>query len=581
MKHRILFYFLIVLLFSCGNNAGVRNKQGEGGRFYGGNLRLSESDTCQTLLPMAITDASSAFVATQIHEGLMKLDPATLQPIPAIAEKVETDPNGLMYTFTIRKGVFFHDDPCFEGGKGREVKAQDVKYSLELLCKSSPDNQYFSSTLKDRVVGANESFAASEKGQSKEVSGIQVIDDKTIAIQLQSPSTVFLQILAEPACAVIPREAVEKYGLALKVGCGAFLVDKVGSTRQQLILLRNPSYYGKDNLGNQLPFLDSVCISYFSSKEKEFEAFKNNELDMIFSIPSQSVKQLVEEQIDQFEGKNPKYVLDNSAEMTSQYYVFNTKHKPFDQLLVRQAFNLAIDRQRIIDEVLKGQAYGPGIKGITPPVFSREGYPVNSLNGYDYNPAEAKKLMTKAGYKDGKGFPLVKVELNSGGGKNTEVILEVQKQLKDNLGVELDFDVVSYSKKFDDDVHGRNFMMRDAWVADYPSPETFLSLFYGASVPDDSNAVSFPNIARYKSSVFDNYFAAGRDARTKDSSYANFLRAEQCLLNDAALMVLWYEGNFRITRSRVKNYFSNGMRYRNYAEVYLQDEKMPAASEKP
>lgn len=556
----------MLFLASCSGGKQDESEKpvAKGGKVYGGCLKVSESDTYQTLNPSSITDATSGFIATQIHDGLVKLNMSTLKVEPSIAEKWEIDPSGTKYTFTIKKGVMFQDDECYTDGKGREVKAADFKYSFELLCKKSDDNKDFSATFKDRVAGANEFYDG--KG---ELTGVKVIDDYTLQVVLTKPSTVFLQILAEPSCAVISKEAVTKYGNAIKTGAGPFIFDATNSGKEKIVLKRNNNYHGQDNLGNKLPFLDSIVVNIVPTKEQELSMFKEGKLDMITSLPSQSVKEMVESQIKDFQAKPPKYFLDNSPEMITQYYTFNTKKAPFDNVKVRKAFNYAINRQKIVDDILSGQAYGPGIKGITPPTFTVDGYDISNINGYDFDVAQAKKLLAEAGYPNGKGFPSVKVILNSGGARNSNVVVEIQKQLMENLNINIDFDVVPYAQKAEDSRFGRMDIVRDAWIADFPSPESFLNLFYGANVPADMNQPSFPNTSRFQNAEFDMYYAKGRDAKTKDSSMVYFMKAEQILMNEAPIMPLWYEGNYRLTQFYVKDAFTNAMRYRNYSAVYI------------
>ncbi|MFL5754227.1 MAG: ABC transporter substrate-binding protein [Bacteroidia bacterium] len=580
MKKTIAFIAISALLSgSCSNNTGEAKEKpvAKGDRVYGGCLRVSESDNFQTLYPIGITDAISAFIALQINDGLVKLNTATLKVEPSLAEKWDIDPSGTKYTFHLKQGALFQDDECYSGGKGREIKAADVKYSFELLCSKTPDNQNFSSTFQDRVVGANKYYDEGKGG----VEGIKVIDDYTVEIDLSRPSTVFLQMLAEPVCAVVSKEAIGRYGKNVRSGgAGAFMFDAVNSTKDKIVLTRNPNYHGKDKLGNQLPFLDSVIVAVVPTKEQELTLFKEGKLDMITSLPSQSVKEMVETQIKDFQSKPPKFLLDNSPEMITQYYTFNTKKAPFDNSKIRKAFNLAINRQKIVDDVLNGQAYGPGIKGITPPTFTGDGYDITNISGYDFNIAEARKLLADAGFPGGKGFPATKIILNSGGARNSNVVVEIQKQLMENLNVNVDFDVVPYAIKLEEARMGRADIIRDAWVADYPSPETFLSLFYGANVPADNSQPSFPNTSRYQNAEFDKYFVMGRDAKTKDSAMVYFMKAEQTLMNDAPIMVLWYEGNYRLTQFSVKNAFTNAMRYRNFADVYLKEgSTMPVAKE--
>lgn len=560
-----------LLLISCGgdknsnNNRQAQNAEAKGGRVYGGCIRIAESEIWQSLYPISIVDATSSLIATQIHDGLVKFSTATLKVVPAIAEKWEVDATGTKYTFHIRKGVFFHDDECFSGGKGREVKAADFKYSFDLLCTKSADNFAFSSTLKDRVKGANEFYDG--KGS---MDAIKVLDEYTLEITLEHPSTVFIQLLAEPTCAVVAKEAVDKYGKNMKVGAGPFMFDNAHSNKDKAVLVKNTNYYGVDSLGNRLPFLDSVVVSFIPTKEQELALFKDGKIDMITSLPSQSIKEMVETQIKDFQAKPPKYLLDNSAEMITQYYTFNVSRPPFDNPDVRRAFNMAINRKKIVEEILNNQAFGAGINGITPPTFLADGYDITKIKGYDYDPEMAKKLLAKAGYPNGRAFPPVKIILNSGGAKHSNIVVEIQKELLENLNVNVDFDVVPMSQKLEQSQLGQMDIVRDAWVADYPSPESFLSVFYGANVPKDPNQRSFPNTARYKNAEFDKYYALGRDSKSKDSSNVYFMKAEQILMNDAPIMVLWYDGNYRLHQYGIRNLYNNAMRYRNFADVYIK-----------
>lgn len=122
-------------------------------------------------------------------------------------------------------------------------------------------------------------------------------------------------------------------------------------------------------------------------------------------------------------------------------------------------------------------------------------------------------------------------------------------------------------------MHGRSDIFRDAWVADYPSPESFLSVFISDGVPEDINAISFPNTARYQNPLFDNYFKKGRDSNNKDTSYFYFMKAEQLLIDDAVIIPLWYEGSYRMLSASVKNLQLNAMRYYDLRNVYKLKDK--------
>jgi oligopeptide transport system substrate-binding protein len=559
---KILFVSLI--LTACNGKNDDNSQRPEGS---GGTIRIAEVTPPKNIFPQAITNAIEGLIASQMHEGLVRLNPKTLEPIPGLAEKWEVSADGKSITFQLRKGVYFQNHDASKPGKGPEITSKDVKFTFELLCTDRPTNMHFSTVCKDRIVGANEYFDATSKGQKAELTGFKVIDKHSFSITLNNASSIFLQILANPVASIINEEAYKLQKEDLKSGAGPFVYDTKGSNPKRIVLLRNNDYYGKDDKGNSLPFLDSVSINILPSTEEALTCFKAGQCDFLGSIPSNSVRQIVEENIKDFESNPPAFILERSSEMITQYYVFNIHKIPFNNLKVRQAISYAVDRDKIIDKILRGQAYGPGSYGMTPPTF--DSYKVTDIDGYNYDVEKGKKLLMEAGYPGGIGFPEVTLLVNSGNSRNMTVAAEIQKQLKDNLNVNVTFESLPNGEKFNLQVKGKGDIFRDGWIADYPSPESFLSVFYGEPVPDDTSKVSYPNTQRYKNPEFDKYYKMGRDARTKDSCNYYFMKAEQVLMRDAPLLVLWYESNYRLISSRVKNFVVNPLRYFDLTKVMV------------
>lgn len=526
----------------------------------GGTFSMAENSEVGTLFPHAITAQVEGLVTSQIHEGLLRLNPKTLEVTPGLAQSWDISADGKTITFHLAKNAHFQDDKCYANGKGPEITSKDVKYTLELLATKSDHNHQFETILKDRLAGANEFY----NKKNDVLTGFKIIDPHTFSLELVSPGPGFLKLLANPAAAILNEAAVKAYGNDLKTGAGPFRYDS-SSTKDKFVLVRNKNYFATDSSGYSLPYLDTVVINILPIEEG-LSLFENKKLDLINTLPSMRVKDIVEKNIKEFAGNPPRYILQREPEMISQFYVFNTKAAPFDNVKVRQAFNYAIDRDKLVDNVLQGQAIGSAIYGITPNTFA--GYNIKNIHGYSLDVEKAKQLLAEAGYPNGKGFPEVNVLVNSGNSRNSSVAVELQKQLKQHLNINIIFESLPNVQKYDLQMHGKSALFRDAWVADYSSPESFLSLFVGEAVPADNNALSFPNTSRYQNANFDAYFKKGRDFNTKDSSYTNFMRAEQILMDDAVIIPLWYEGSYRLLASGIKNLNLNAMRYYDLTKVY-------------
>lgn len=318
--------FTLLVFNACQPSAQDESEQAreaQGGVALGGVLHVNEPQKPASLYPASINDRHSSHIATQIYDGLLKYNTENLELAPNLAANWVVDETETVYTFELKKGVMFHADECFGKG-GKELTANDVKYSFELLCKTGDDNKNFEGTFKGKVKGAEEYNA----GSASEISGIKVVDDHTIEISLVKADRSFLYNLAHPATAIVAKEAIDKYGKDAKLGTGPFIYSEEGD---KVSLKRNTKYHRSDAYGNQLPYLDGVTVSFMPNKDSELEAFFNGSLDIVTGLNLDPVKSIMEEHINDFEGENAKYVLVNASEVAGydSYSLYRKSVKGF------------------------------------------------------------------------------------------------------------------------------------------------------------------------------------------------------------------------------------------------------------
>jgi oligopeptide transport system substrate-binding protein len=565
----LMWIICITGLNSCKNNPETTEESSKSSKKEGNVIRIAEIATPSSIFPHAITNAVEAMICSQIFEGLVKINPKDLTVMPGLAESWEIDQDTRTITFHLRKGLKFQrKDPVPESDL--EITSRDVKFTFELLCTSRPGNVQFQTVCKDRILGANEFYLASIQQQKAELKGFRIMDDHTFSITLLNSPGTFLEILTNPVAGIISQKAYNMKQENSSVGAGPFILDEAACTKTHYVLYRNLFYYGRDEAGRALPYIDSLIVEIAGSTEEALDLFQTGKADFISSVPGNQLRGIVEDNIKSF--KNPAiYMLEQKPEMISYFYLFNIHRPPFNNLKLRQAINYAIDRSKIIDRVLYGQAYGPAVYGIVPPTF--DFYDIKTIKGYDFNLEKARKLLSEAGYPDGKNLPEMQLIVNSGNSRNNTVAAEIQRQLKVNLNINLSFESLPNAEKYNLQLKRQGNLFRDGWVADYPNPESFLSIFYGEPVNNDSSLVSFPNTMRYCNRAFDKYYELGRDATSRDSAMTWFLKAEQVLVNDAPLIPLWYESNCRLIKTRMQNFYSNPLSYFDFTRVSIKDKK--------
>lgn len=578
MMKKIFFSLVIgsaTLIVSCSgdtNSDNANNADSVAVEEQGETINFAETEKYQTLDPIQILDVGSYHVAGQIFECLVRFDEQDLSLQPSIADSWVVDENKKVFTFSLRKGVYFHDNACFEEGKGRELKSSDVLYSFKRIYSKLPGN-YAYTALKGKVLGGEAFYNDAETPMGeKELKGVKIIDDYNIEITLEKPYVSFLELVASMSSAIVAKEAIEN---DVVVGTGPFTYNKENDSELKTVLKRNKNYYLKDKQQNQLPYLASVTFNYGQTAQEQMDLFLAGELDVVTDLPPNAVKDIVNNQIADFQDKPVKYVLGRYPLMSTSYLSLNTSKAPFDDKKVRQAFALAINKDKLVNDVLKGEAFGPANNGIVPPAINN--YDYGSVIGLEHDIEKAKKLLAEAGFKDGKGFPSVTLT-SSQSNNNIRIALNIQKQLLSNLNISVEIESMTLAEVIEKEKYANTDMTLSAWLAEFPDPISFLSLFNGETVPASIEEPSYINRSRYNNAAFNKLYNQAISTTDLKKKYEYCLEVDQIVATDVPAIPLWYHENFRLIQGAVKNYQPNTMNIQYLVNVKL--ERIAAKSEK-
>jgi peptide/nickel transport system substrate-binding protein len=348
MKSTLLWIGLFLITFACSDDS-AKSLVASGGAIYGGELRLMSSEKITNLFPLSSEDVYEQRINNQIFESLLKIDQTGTHVIPSLAESFTISADAKTYTFKLRKGVYFHADDCFSNKKGREVVASDIQYCMQFACSGLPENK-IGNLLINKIKGAKKFHNSTKKSMKGQVvNGIKVINDYTIEINLDESYVGFDKILTHSNLGIFAPEAYEKYGkqiLKHPVGTGPFQIDAWNN--QGLSLKKNLMYWKKDGYGNKLPFLDKVVLSYSKTKKDELLAFRKEKIDLILEIPADEIENALGTLKEAQAGKNIKHKVDSKSSVSVNFLGFATGVKPFNDVNVRKAFNIALDRNELV-----------------------------------------------------------------------------------------------------------------------------------------------------------------------------------------------------------------------------------------
>ena len=501
----------------------------DGGRF----VRLFVDPP--TLDPHLTTDATSAQIIVEVFGGLVTIDPE-LNVVSDLAESWDISPDGLVYTFRIRPDATFHN--------GKPVTAEDVRWSLERATDPLTEAPNVDQYLGD-IVGVD----AKLQGNALEISGVRVINEHTVEITIDEPKSFFLAKMTYPTAFVLDQENIEanpKSWFREPNGTGPFKMSeyKVGET---LILSRHDGYHlGAAKLAE---------VEMILSGGTSMLMYENDEID-IAGVGLSDLDRL----LDPTHSLNSE-LLQASPSFSVQYIGLNVDEPPLDDLNVRKALNLAIDKREIATIVLGDQVVPA--TGILPPGFP--GFN-SSVSGYEFDPEEAKRLLLASKYGDDLGnMPPITITTPGSFGANVSLDMEVILAMwEKNLGIKTEFQQTEFAT-FLKDLHKGRFQMFDiGWIADYPDPENFLDiLFYS----DSSN-----NHTNYNNPDVDALLEQARIERDETMRFSIYNEVEQTILDDAPWIPLWYSGErYLLVKPNVHDFLQTPLIIPKLRHVYLTD----------
>lgn len=495
-----------------------------------------------TIDPALNTAVDGATYIIHAFEGLYALDKDKL-PQLAQAKECKVSEDKLTYTITLRDDLKWSD--------GKALKASDYIYSWRRAVDSKTASEY--AYMFDVIKGAVDITAGKA---AKDTLGAKAIDDKTIEITLVAPCPYFKELLAFPTYNPVREDIVSKNEswateAATYVGNGPYKLQS-WTHDSELVFVKNENYYNVDKLGPK-----TIKFVLMSEDNAILSAFKNGDILFADSMPN--------DEIDAWKS-SPEFF--KEGQLGTYFVCFNTKKAPFDNVKVRKALSLAIDRNYICEKIGKaGQvpasAYVPiGLSGKdTTKEFRTEGGDYYSVKSADYaaNVAEAKKLLSEAGFPDGKNFPTFEYIYNTGTGHQA-IAEALQNMWKTELNITCTLSSQEWNVFINSRQKGDYSVARHGWLADYNDPVSFLDMWVSTSGNND---------AKWKNADYDKEIATIKSTDDREIRYTAMHKAEDILMSEMPISPIYYYVDIYLKSEKLQGFYSSplGFKYFMYSSI--------------
>lgn len=460
---------------------------------------------------------AGGWIHDQLFSGLLAESP-NQDIAPDVAESWQVSGEGRRYVFYLRDDVRWSD--------GRPVTAGDFEYAWKRVLDPAAGSP--NAELLYDILGAR-AFHQGEASHPDQV-GVRALDDRTLEVELEEPTGHFLQLLACSATFPVPRHLVQAYGESWtemgKFACnGPFLLEARPSD-ELLVLVRNPAYHGRST-GN----LQRVELSLLLSRESSLallEAYEAGDMDVYYTweLPTPEEDRARQRHAGEFFSEPWLHTL---------YLALNTSRPPFDDVRVRRAFVLAMDRETLAGVVLAGSVF-PATGGFVPPGMAGHSPGI----ALPYDPERARQLLAEAGYPGGSGFPPVAC-VTLVATVHKECSEDLRQGWQAELGIEVRDELVAFN-----DYAGRldsapPDLFAWGWVADYPDPDNFLRV-----------ALATPG--QWRDPAYEGLVEKARRLTDQQQRMQLYGQADRILVEEAAVVPLLYARNTLLIKPWIRKF---------------------------
>ncbi len=514
----IVFLFFATFLISC-DKYNSTNKS---------VLRYNEMASITSLDPIYANTQSNIWATSQIFNTLVEID-NNMDIIPSIAKDWFISDNGLKYTFILEDSIYYHKSECFGQDSTRLLVASDFINSItRIKNKQNISPGYWVLDYLD-------------------LDKIHSVNDTLLEINLSKPFPGLLGLLTMNYFSFVPIEAVNYYGIEFSknpIGTGPFIF-KSWHQNEKIILLKNTNYFEFEN-GIRLPYLDAVSISFVSQQESVFMNFMLGKFDFLSGLESNLKDNILSHDGDLLEKYKDKFYLLSSPFLNTEYLgihiprAIETK-SPLMFKNFRKALNHSFDRKKMI-KYLRNDLVIPGNKGIVHPVLSN----CYDIRGFHYSPDSVRSLL--------KDVPDFKEKIIINTTQDYLDICEFIRHSAEDFGIKIDIEISSPSVHRELVSSSQASCFRASWIADYPDPENYLSLFCS-----DNKSPKGPNYTHFSNQLFDSLYQESLFEINYIKRCELFRKMEGILIEESVLVPLYYDYSIRVVSNKISGMSINSM----------------------
>ncbi len=506
-----------------------------------GVLHFGNGAEPQALDPHIVTGVPEHNIIQALFEGLVTKNPETLEIEPGVAESWDISEDGTRYTFHLREDARWSN--------GDPVTAEDFRWSWQRALTPELGNQY---NYMYFAIENAEAFATGEIEDFSQV-GVEVLDRRTLQVQLNEPTPYFLQILDHYSTFPVHRPTLEAAGSPTDRLTQWARVDSMVSNgpfeltawqvNDRIRVEKRESYWDAEAVD-----LNAIVFYPISNQVTEERMFRDELLHVTGTVPL--------DKISVYRQNEPE-LIEISPYLGTYYYMINTRREPFDDARVRRALAMAVDRQLLTDTVMQGivePAYAitpPGTLGYEPP------------RTFSHDPGRARELLAEAGYEDGEGFPTFEILYNTQDA-HRRIAVAIQEMWREELGIDVELVNQEWQVYLENQQNMNYDISRRGWIGDYVDPNTFLDMFITGG---GNNNTGFSD-SRYDRIISE----LAPAAQQRERRYELFREAETILMEAMPIIPLYTYQSTHLKHPGVQGMPPNIQDYFNYKYVSLDPE---------